>query len=156
MPIYQNETFLLFCFGLSHYWKLPYTQYEPEYLEADKESRGSVVGWGTMLQAGRLPVRVSDEVDFFSLPNPSSRTMALGSTQPLTEMSTRNLPGRKKRTERRANNRMSENVIASTSRNPTGLHGLYGDNFTFLLVGLPSGLFPSGFRTNALYAFLSS
>jgi hypothetical protein len=34
-----------------------------------------------------------DEVDFFDLPNPSSRTMALGSTQPLTEMSTRNLPG---------------------------------------------------------------
>jgi hypothetical protein len=25
--------------------------------------------------------------------NPSSRTMALGSTQPLTEMSTKNLPG---------------------------------------------------------------
>jgi hypothetical protein len=34
-----------------------------------------------------------DEVDFFNLPNPSSRTMALGSTQPLTEMSTRNLSG---------------------------------------------------------------
>jgi hypothetical protein len=30
---------------------------------------------------------------FFNWPNPSSRTMALGSTQPLTEMSTRNLPG---------------------------------------------------------------
>jgi hypothetical protein len=26
---------------------------------------------------------------------------------------------------------MSENVGASTSRNPKGLHGLYGDNFTF-------------------------
>jgi hypothetical protein len=35
-----------------------------------------------------------DEVDFFSnWPNPSSRTMALGSTQPLTEMSTRKIPG---------------------------------------------------------------
>jgi hypothetical protein len=34
-----------------------------------------------------------DDVDFFNLPNPSSRTMALGPTQPLTEMSTRNLPG---------------------------------------------------------------
>jgi hypothetical protein len=32
---------------------------------------------------------------FFNLPNPSSRTMALGSTQPLTEMSTKNLPGGK-------------------------------------------------------------
>jgi hypothetical protein len=26
---------------------------------------------------------------------------------------------------------MSENVGASTSRRPKGLHGLYGDNFTF-------------------------
>jgi hypothetical protein len=32
-------------------------------------------------------------MDFFNLPNHSSRTMALGSTKPLTEMSTRNLPG---------------------------------------------------------------
>jgi hypothetical protein len=55
-----------------------------------------------MLQAGRSPVRVPDEVDFFNLPNPSSRTMALGSTQPLTEMSTRKLPGGKKRPVRRA------------------------------------------------------
>jgi hypothetical protein len=28
---------------------------------------------------------------------------------------------------------MSENVGASTSRNPKGLHGLYGDNFTFII-----------------------
>jgi hypothetical protein len=55
-----------------------------------------------MLQAGRSPVRVPDEVNIFNLPNPSSRTMALGSTQPLTEMSTRNLPGGKKRPARRA------------------------------------------------------
>jgi hypothetical protein len=55
-----------------------------------------------MLQAGRSPVQVPDEVDFFNLPNPSSRTMALGSTQPLTKMNTRNLPGGKKRPARRA------------------------------------------------------
>jgi hypothetical protein len=30
-----------------------------------------------------------------NLPNPSGRTVALGSTQPLTEMSTRDLPGGK-------------------------------------------------------------
>jgi hypothetical protein len=30
---------------------------------------------------------------FFDWPDPSSRTVALGSTQPLTEMSTRNIPG---------------------------------------------------------------
>jgi hypothetical protein len=57
-----------------------------------------------MLQVGRLPVRAPEEVDFFSLPYPSSRTMALGSTQPLTEMSTRNLPGGKKRPARMADN----------------------------------------------------
>jgi hypothetical protein len=57
-----------------------------------------------MLQAGRSPVQVPDEVDFFNLPNPSSLTMALGSTQPLTKSSTRNLPGGKKRPARRADN----------------------------------------------------
>jgi hypothetical protein len=44
-----------------------------------------------MLQvAGSTPDEV---IGFLNLPNPSSRTMALGSTQPLTEMSTRNLSG---------------------------------------------------------------
>jgi hypothetical protein len=46
-----------------------------------------------MLQAGRPLTRVPDEVNFFNLPNPSSRTMALRSTQSLTEMSTRNVLG---------------------------------------------------------------
>jgi hypothetical protein len=36
-----------------------------------------------------------DEVDCFNLPNPSSRTMSQGSTQPLTEMSTKDLLGGK-------------------------------------------------------------
>jgi hypothetical protein len=37
---------------------------------------------------------IPDEViKFLNWPNPSSRTMARGSTQPLTEMSTRNLSG---------------------------------------------------------------
>jgi hypothetical protein len=75
-----------------------------------------------MLQAGRSPVRVRDEVDFSNLPNPSTRTMALGSTQPLTEMSARNPPGDKKRLAP-SMSRMSENVGTSTS------HGLYRDNF---------------------------
>jgi hypothetical protein len=57
-----------------------------------------------MLQAGTLPVRVPDVVDFFNLPNPFSCTMALGSTQHLTEMSTRNFPGAKKRPVSRADN----------------------------------------------------
>jgi hypothetical protein len=43
-----------------------------------------------VIKYGRSPVQVPEKVDCF---NPSNRTMALGSTQPLTEMSTRNLPG---------------------------------------------------------------
>jgi hypothetical protein len=57
-----------------------------------------------MLQAGSWPVRVPDEVDFFNLPNPSSRTMALESIQLVTKMRTKNLPGGKKRPVRRADN----------------------------------------------------
>jgi hypothetical protein len=62
--------------------------------------------------------------------------MALGSTQPLTEMSTRNFPGGKKRPARRADNLAAicePNVWkrgASTSRKPKGLHGLYRDSFS--------------------------
>jgi hypothetical protein len=67
-------------------------------------AHSSVVDWGTMLQGGRSLVLVLDEVDFFNLPNPSSRTVALGSTQPLTEMSTRSLPGGKKQPACRADN----------------------------------------------------
>jgi hypothetical protein len=46
----------------------------------------------------------NEVIGFFSWPNPSSCTMALGSTQPLTEMSTRNLPGGKGRQAREADN----------------------------------------------------
>jgi hypothetical protein len=46
---------------------------------------------------------IPDEViGFFNLPNPSNRIMAPGSTQPPTEMSTRNLPGGKGRPARKA------------------------------------------------------
>jgi hypothetical protein len=44
--------------------------------------------------AGSIPDEVTE---FFNCPNHSSRTMALGSTLPLTEMSIRNLPGGKGR-----------------------------------------------------------
>jgi hypothetical protein len=58
-----------------------------------------------MLQAGRSRVRSPmRSLDFFNRPNPPSRTMALGSTQPLTEMSTRNLSGGKGRPARKADN----------------------------------------------------
>jgi hypothetical protein len=57
-----------------------------------------------MPQTGRSRVRVPVRWIFFSSPNPSSRIMALGSTQTLTEMSTRNIPGGKGRPAREADN----------------------------------------------------
>jgi hypothetical protein len=75
---------------------------------------------------------IPDEVTgFFNLLNPSSRTMALGSTQPLTEMSTRNLPGVKDGRRVRlttstpsVSSLSRENVVSFMSNNPMGLHGL--------------------------------
>jgi hypothetical protein len=65
-----------------------------------------------VLQSGKSGDRVPMRCVFFffffflplNLPNPSSCTMALGSSQPLTEMSTRNLPGGEGRPTRRAGN----------------------------------------------------
>jgi len=51
--------------------------------------------------AGSIPDGVTGT---FHLHNPSDRTMALGSTQPLTEMSTRNISWGKKRPVRKADN----------------------------------------------------
>jgi hypothetical protein len=48
-----------------------------------------------VLQAGRSRDRTKMRWIFFNLPKPSSCCIALGSTQPLTEMSTRNLLGGK-------------------------------------------------------------
>jgi hypothetical protein len=57
--------------------------------------------------------------------------MALGSTQPLTEVSTRSLPGAKERPARKVDILTAicepivlENVGSSTSPNPMGLYGL--------------------------------
>jgi hypothetical protein len=75
---------------------------------------------------------IPDEVTgFFSLPNPSSHTVALGSTQPLTKTSTRNLLGGEGRPGRKADNLTAiceliayKDVGSSTSHNPMGLHNL--------------------------------
>jgi hypothetical protein len=56
-----------------------------------------------MLLAGKSRVRVPMRISF-NLHHLSNHTMALGSTQLLTEMSTRNLPGGKGRPERKADN----------------------------------------------------
>jgi hypothetical protein len=52
-----------------------------------KGARGSVVSWGTMLQAGSSRVRVPMRWIFLFWANPSSRPVALESTQPLTDVS---------------------------------------------------------------------
>jgi hypothetical protein len=50
-----------------------------------------------MLQSGGPRVRVPmGSLEFFNLHNPSSRTIALESTQSVREMSTRNLSGGKR------------------------------------------------------------
>jgi hypothetical protein len=52
----------------------------------------NTISWYTMLQTLRLRIRFPmRQLYFFNLPTPSSPTMTLGSTQPLTEMSTRKL-----------------------------------------------------------------
>jgi hypothetical protein len=71
---------------------------------------------------------------FSNLRNTSGRTMALGSTQPLTKMSTRNLKKKKWGVKGGRSVGLTtcchllavglRNVGASTSRNPRGLHGL--------------------------------
>jgi hypothetical protein len=68
--------------------------------------------------------------------------MALDSTQPLTKMSTRNLPWSKRRPAGKVDNlaaiygRMSEKVRASVSHNPKGLYDLYRDNFIFTIANV--------------------
>jgi hypothetical protein len=53
----------------------------------------------------RVADSIPDEVtECFNWPNPSSHIMALGSTQPLSEINTRNFPGGKGRPVRKADN----------------------------------------------------
>jgi hypothetical protein len=87
--------------------------------------------------AGSIPDKF---IEFFTWPNPSSRTMALRSTQPLTEMSTRNLHGRKGRPVRGADN-LTANCEATVWKmwEPRRLIALWAfiaccrDSFTFTL-----------------------
>jgi hypothetical protein len=78
---------------------------------------------------------------FFNLPDPSSRTMALGSTEPLTEMSIRNLPGSKRRPGRKADNltaiceRTVYKIWEPRPLTPVwAFRACYRDSFTFYLL----------------------
>jgi hypothetical protein len=85
--------------------------------------------------AGSIP----NEVVFFSWPNPSSRKMALRSTQPLMELRTRNLPRGKGRLALKADNLtgISESIVQKM-RKPRRLTNIwastacYRDSFIFL------------------------
>jgi hypothetical protein len=69
-----------------------------------------------MLQAGRSLVRFVMLLNLFSnVHNPSSPTMALELSQPLTEMSTRNLPMGKARPPHKSNN-LTEKCVRRLSR----------------------------------------
>jgi hypothetical protein len=109
--------------------------------------RSSIFGWGAMIQVGRSRVRIPmRSLDFcFSLLFPSRRTTAPVSTQPLTEMCTRNLSWGKGLPAHKAGSLTAifwadclENVGASTSHNTMGFHGqLQGYiYFTVLVPGL--------------------
>jgi hypothetical protein len=57
-----------------------------------------------MLQAGRSPVQIPDELDFSIYLILPAALWTWGSTQPLTEVSTRNFPGGKERPACQADN----------------------------------------------------
>ena len=66
----------------------------PCYNHAEKfqcGARRSAVGWGTALEVGRSRVRFQMVSLEFFIDNPSGRTMTLGLTKPLAEMSTGNI-----------------------------------------------------------------
>jgi hypothetical protein len=73
----------------------------------------------------------------FQLTQPSSRITDLASTQPLTEMSTNNLPGDKGREVREKGWQPHRYLWADCLRqcgrfdDPKGLHSVYGDSFPF-------------------------
>jgi len=61
--------------------------------DTENGARSSTAGWATLLRVGRSWGSISDGVSgIFHWHNPSSRTMAVGSIWPLTEISIRDNP----------------------------------------------------------------
>ena len=82
-PIWSLE-FRVCCYIFFFFWKIN----SPPFWRG---VRGGAVGRGTALQTGSSRVRFPVVSLEFFIDNPFGRTMALGSTQPLTEMSIRNI-----------------------------------------------------------------
>jgi hypothetical protein len=93
-----------------------------------------------MLQAERSPVQVPDKMDFFQFtlsfqPHYGPGVDSASNRYEYQESSWWVKSGRRVRLTALppSVSRKSENVGASTSRNPKGIHGLYRDNFTLPL-----------------------
>jgi hypothetical protein len=71
-------------------WRYSYAHIQPRHWMEVSGRLQVPVALHTRKEPGSIP---NEFTKFLNLPNPSSRTMALGSTQTLTEMSIRNLPG---------------------------------------------------------------
>jgi hypothetical protein len=92
---------------------------------------GSVVDWGIRCKMEGRGSSPDEVIEFFNWPNPSSRGMALGSSQPLAGLSIRNLPGSNGWPERKADNltAICEPIVYKMWEprcltNVMGLHGL--------------------------------
>jgi hypothetical protein len=84
----SRQVHLLISHSYKYFWAWRTLAYFP-FLQQKRGAHSRVDDWGWMV-AGSIRDGV---IGFFNLPNPSIRTMALGLSQPLIEMSIRNLPG---------------------------------------------------------------
>jgi hypothetical protein len=103
-----------------------------------------------MLQARRSPVRVPDEIEFLV-----DLIDSVSNRNEYQECSLWVMSDRRGRLTASppSVSRMSENVGASTSCNPKGLHGLYRDNLTYLYLQdfYAEAVFDISVRTSKLY-----